>query len=131
MNAKGKTAIKESKPKVTAATLMRLAGVSAVLAGLCFIVMGMFHPVNVPSAVTTTLGKRPYFCVCHGLLWTVWHGGALYQASGRDCWLGLAGFILFSRLDDARDGLFLRGSIYPPPLASSCRVFVGKLPGML
>ena len=42
MNAKGKISSKETK--MTAATLMRLAGVSAILAGLCFIIIGMFHP---------------------------------------------------------------------------------------
>jgi hypothetical protein len=34
MNTKGKTSIKENKMKMTASILMRLAGVSAVLAGL-------------------------------------------------------------------------------------------------
>src|ERR687886_2615419 len=53
MNAKRKTSIKDSKTKMTASTLMRLAGVSAMLAGLCIIVIGLFHPVNVPSSVTT------------------------------------------------------------------------------
>jgi hypothetical protein len=53
MNAKGKNSIKENKTKMTASTLMRLAGLSAMLAGLCMVVMGLFHPVNVPEAVTT------------------------------------------------------------------------------
>ena len=54
MNTKGKTSIKESKTKITTATLMRLAGMSAIVAGLCFIVIGMFYPLNVPSAVNAT-----------------------------------------------------------------------------
>ena len=54
MNAKGKTSIKENKTKITASTLMRLSGLSAVVAGICFIVIGMFHPVNEPSAVNAT-----------------------------------------------------------------------------
>ena len=56
MNAKGKTSSTESKPIMTTSTLMRLAGVSAMVAGLCFLVIGMFHPVNVPSAVTLPPG---------------------------------------------------------------------------
>jgi hypothetical protein len=53
MNTNRKTTVQASKPKVTTSTLMRLAGVSAMLAGLCFIVMGMFHPENVPASITT------------------------------------------------------------------------------
>jgi len=55
MNIKGKTSIKENKPMMTASTLMRLAGVSAMLAGVGFIVVGMFHPLNIPSSVTTAV----------------------------------------------------------------------------
>ena len=46
MNTKGKTSIKEKKPMMTTAALMRLAGLSAMLAGLGFIVVGMFHPAK-------------------------------------------------------------------------------------
>ena len=53
MNTKGKTPIKESKTKMTASTLMRLAGVSAMVTGLSIIVIGMFHPLNIPASVTT------------------------------------------------------------------------------
>ena len=84
MNTKGKISIKESKMKITTSTLMRLAGLSAMVAGLCFLVIGMFHPVNVPASVTTaTWVNVHYFCYCPGLLWTVWHGGALRPAGGK------------------------------------------------
>ncbi len=53
MNTNQQSAIKESKMKITASTLMRLAGLSAVVAGVCFIVIGMYHPLNIPSSVTT------------------------------------------------------------------------------
>ena len=106
MNAKGKTSIKESKTKITASTLMRLAGVSAMVAGLCFIVIGMFHPVNEPSAVNCHLGKRPHFCDCPGLLWTVWHGRALRPASGKVRLAGSGWLPPVYRLDDAGDAAF-------------------------
>ena len=48
------TTIKESNMKPTTSSLMRLAGLSAVVAGLCFLVIGMFHPLNEPSAVNAT-----------------------------------------------------------------------------
>ena len=53
MNTNQPNAIKENKMKVTASTLMRLAGLSAILAGVCFLVIGIFHPMNIPSSVTT------------------------------------------------------------------------------
>ena len=84
MNTKGKISIKENKMKITASTLMRLAGVSAMVTGLSIIIIGMFHPLNVPVLRHHChLGKRPHFCYCTGILWAVWHGGALCPASGR------------------------------------------------
>ena len=53
MNAKKATPIK-ARPKMTPSALMRLAGLSAVAAGLGFIVIGLFHQENVPASVTTT-----------------------------------------------------------------------------
>ena len=47
------TALQESRMKITPARLIRWSGLSAMVAGLCFIVIGMFHPVNVLSSVTT------------------------------------------------------------------------------
>lgn len=53
MNITGEISIKQSRATLTTANLIRLAGLSAVLAGLCFVVVGLFHPVNEPSVVTT------------------------------------------------------------------------------
>jgi hypothetical protein len=39
--------------KIANANLIRLAGLSALLAGLCYVVIGVFHRPNVPSSVTT------------------------------------------------------------------------------
>jgi hypothetical protein len=97
MNAKGKITVKENKSKVTTATLMRLAGLSAMLAGICFIVMGMFHPVNDPVYVTTATWVNVHivatFLGFFGLLGMVGLYARQVEKSG---WLGLAGFILLS-----------------------------------
>jgi len=53
MNAKGKISIQESKMKMPTLTLMRCAAGSAMVAGLCFIVIGMFHSLNVAASVIT------------------------------------------------------------------------------
>src|SRR4051794_36121599 len=44
---------KESKMKITGSNLIRWAGLSAILAGICYVVVGLFHPPNIASSVTT------------------------------------------------------------------------------
>ena len=53
MNTRQQTALKQSKPRITPSTLIRLAGLSAMLAGASYVVVGFFHPLNVLSSVTT------------------------------------------------------------------------------
>jgi hypothetical protein len=97
MNAKGKNSITESKPKITTTTLMRLAGVSAMLAGLCFIVMGMFHPANVPASVTTASWVNVHiFATFLGFFGIFGLTGLYARQVEKAGWLGLAGFLLFS-----------------------------------
>lgn len=97
MNTKGKISIKESKPLMTASALMRLAGVSAVLAGLCFIVIGMFHPVNVPESVTTVTWVNVHvFAAALGFFGLFGMVGLYVRQAEKSGWLGLAGFLLFS-----------------------------------
>jgi hypothetical protein len=97
MNAKGKTLIKESKAQMTASTLMRWAGVSAILAGLCCIVIGMFHPVNVPSSVTTATWVNVHiFATAMGFFGLFGMAGLYARQAEKSGWLGLAGFVLFS-----------------------------------
>lgn len=97
MNVKGKTSSKESKTKITASTLMRLAGVSAMVAGLCFIVVGMFHQENVPSSVTTATWVNVHIAaVAMGFFGLFGMAGLYARQAEKAGWLGLAGFVLFS-----------------------------------
>jgi hypothetical protein len=97
MNAKGKISSKESKTKMTTSTLMRLAGLSAVVAGLCCIVIGMFHPVNVPSSVTTATWVNVHiFATAMGFFGLFGMLGLYVRQAEKSGWLGLAGFLLFS-----------------------------------
>lgn len=97
MNAKGKTSISGSKPKMTAATLMRLAGLSALLAGLCLIVMGLFHPVNVPASVATSTWVNVHiFAAAMGFFGLFGMAGLYVRQAEQSGWLGLAGFLLLS-----------------------------------
>ena len=96
MNAKGKISIKESKPKITAATLMRLAGVSAMVTGLCFLVIGIFHPVNEPSSVDATWVNVHVFATALGFFGLFGMAGLYARQVEESGWLGLIGFLLFT-----------------------------------
>jgi hypothetical protein len=83
--------------KITASSLIRWAGLSALVAGICFVVLGLLHPPNVLSSVTT-----PRWVIVHSLALAMSLFGLLgmmglyarqVEAVG---WLGLAGFLLLS-----------------------------------
>ncbi|MCC7163835.1 MAG: hypothetical protein IT331_15170 [Anaerolineae bacterium] len=83
--------------KMSAAALWRLAGLSAIAAGLCFIVVGMFHPINVPLAVTTSTWINVHiFATAMGLFGLFGMTGLYARQVEGSGWLGLAGFLLFS-----------------------------------
>jgi hypothetical protein len=96
MKTKGKTSIKESKPKITASTLMRLAGLSAIVAGLCFLVIGMFHPVNEPSSVNASWVNVHVAATALGFFGLFGMAGLYARQVEETGWLGLAGFLLFT-----------------------------------
>lgn len=92
-----KTPIQEGKTRMTTSALWRLAGLSAIAAGLCFIVVGMFHPVNVPLSVTTATWVNVHvFATVMGLFGLFGLVGLYARQVARSGWLGLAGFVLFS-----------------------------------
>ena len=95
MNAKGKNSIKESNTKMTSSTLMRLAGLSAMLAGLCMVIMGLFHPVNVPEAVTTATWVNVHIAATAMSFFGLFGMAGLYaRQAEKSGWLGLTGFAL-------------------------------------
>ncbi|MCB8945098.1 MAG: hypothetical protein H6658_15230 [Ardenticatenaceae bacterium] len=97
MNTNKKSVIQESKTKMTASALMQLAGVSVVLAGLCMIVMGMYHPVNVPEAVTTATWVNVHIAAtAMGFFGLFGMAGLYTRQAEKSGWLGLAGFLLIS-----------------------------------
>jgi hypothetical protein len=83
--------------KPTASKLIRWAGLSAMVAGICFVVLALLHPPNVFSSVTTTR-----WTIVHSLALAMSFFGLLgmmglyarqIKVAG---WLGLAGFLLLS-----------------------------------
>ena len=132
MNTKGKIAIKESKPRITTAALMRLAGFAALLAGLGIVVMGLFHPANESAFVTT-----PAWIIVHifatslGFFGVLGLAGLYARQVEKAGWLGLIGFLLFD-LWLALVGLysFIEAAVMPL-LASQYPPFVAGFMQML
>ena len=82
---------------MTASTLMRWAGASAMLAGLGFIIVGGFHPLNVPESVTTAAWVNVHIvAMAMGFFGLFGMAGLYARQAERSGSLGLAGFLLFS-----------------------------------
>ncbi|MGE5373616.1 MAG: hypothetical protein ACM3XO_01070 [Bacteroidota bacterium] len=131
MNTKGKTSIKEKKRKITASTLMRLAGLSAILAGLCFIAIGMFHPVNVPASVTTATWVNVHvFATALGFFGLFGMAGLYVRQVEESGWLGLVGFLLFTVWMTLVGGFSFVEAFILPTLAPASPVYVAGVLGM-
>jgi hypothetical protein len=97
MNLNRQTASEESKMKGIASHLIRWAGLSAMVAGIFYMIVGLFHPLEILSSVTTS----PWIVV-HALASAMCFFGILGMAGlyarqvEKSGWLGLAGFVLFS-----------------------------------
>jgi hypothetical protein len=132
MNTKGKIAIKESKTRISTVALMRLAGFSAMLAGLSIVVLGLFHPANEPAYVTT-----PTWIIVHifatslGFFGVLGLAGLYARQVEKAGWLGLIGFLLFSVwMTLVGFYSFIEAAILPQ-LASEFPPFVTGFLGML
>ena len=126
-----RTAIKESKMKITASTLMRLAGLSAMLAGVCFLAIGVFHPVNILSSVSTTSWAIVhYFATALGFFGLFGMAGIYARQVEKAGWLGLAGFLLFTAWMTLVCGFSFVEAFILPRLATEFPVFVRGLLGM-
>jgi hypothetical protein len=76
---------------------LRLAGLSAVLAGICYVLVGLFHPANVASSVTTTPWQVVHILACAVCFFGLLGMAGLYARQAvRSGWLGLTGYILLS-----------------------------------
>jgi hypothetical protein len=83
--------------KITTSNLMRWAGLSAIVAGLIFAVVGLIHPPQIVSSVTTGT-----WTIVHSLTIAMSFFGllgivGLYARQVEEVgWIGLAGFVLLS-----------------------------------
>lgn len=97
MNTKIKISNKENKFKMTSSTLIRLAGLSAAMSGLGFIVVGLFHQVNEPASVATATWVNVHIAASIMGFFGLFGLAGLYARQAEKAgWLGLVGFVLFS-----------------------------------
>ena len=83
--------------KISIHNLLRLAALCAVIAGICYVLVGLFHPANLASSVTSTRWEVVHVLACavslFGLLGLT---GLYFRQAAQSGWLGLAGYLLFS-----------------------------------
>src|SRR5215213_828826 len=77
--------------------IIRWTGVSAMVAGICFVVVGLLHPPNVLSSVSTTRWVIVHAVAIAMSLFGLLGITGLYARQAHAAgWLGLAGYLLFS-----------------------------------
>ncbi|WP_426562403.1 hypothetical protein ACPPVT_17275 [Angustibacter sp. McL0619] len=83
--------------KMTNANLLRLAGLSALIAGLCYVFVGVFHPANAVVSVSTTRWAVVHVVACAMSFFGVLGLAGIYARQAlKTGWLGLVGFLMLS-----------------------------------
>jgi len=77
--------------------LIRWAGLSAMVAGICFVVVGLLHPPNILSSVSTNRWVIVHaVAIAMSLFGLPGITGVYARQAHAAGWLGLAGYLLFS-----------------------------------
>ena len=77
--------------------LIRWAGLSAMVAGICFVVVGLLHPPNILSSVSTSRWEIVHaVAIAMSLFGLPGITGVYARQAHAAGWLGLAGYLLFS-----------------------------------
>jgi len=121
--------MKEKTMKVTPAGLSRSAGISAVVAGLLFVVIQPIHPHDTLASVTTNVWATiHYLTLAMALLFVVGTAGIYARQVKEAGWLGLAGVLALSLgLLITAAFVFVEAFIEPLLVSSSPEVVEGLL----
>jgi hypothetical protein len=129
MNNLHQTAItkgnKESNMTITPSSLIRWAGLSAVVAGIIFAGIQPIHPPDVLASVNTTAWSiitpiKTVMC----MLFLLGITGLYARQVEKTGWLGLAGYLVFSLCWSLELGFIFAEAFVIPPLASAAPKFV-------
>jgi hypothetical protein len=121
----GITANKQSKLTITSSSLIRWAGLSAVVAGLIYAGIQPIHPPDVLASVNTAAWGiitpvKTVMC----LLFLLGITGIYARQVKETGWLGLAGFLLFGLSWALNLAFIFAEAFIMPPLASAAPQFV-------
>jgi hypothetical protein len=117
--------------KLTSPNLIRMAGLSAALAGICYICVGLFHPANALSSVTTTRWATVHVLACAMCFFGLLGLAGLYARQALKAgWLALIGFVLLSLWLVLIMGFSFVEAFVLPHLASVTPSFVDGWMGM-
>ena len=118
--------------KTTASNLIRWAGLSAMTAGICYMLVGVFHPANVASSVITTQWVVVHYLACAMCFFGVLGMAGLYARQVKESgWLGLVGFVLLSLWFVLVMGFTFVEAFILPHVATAVPAFVEGWMGML
>jgi hypothetical protein len=111
--------------------LLRLAGLAGVLAGVCYVLVGIFHPTNQLASVTSTRWETVHVLACAMSFFGVLGVTGLYaRQAAKSRWFGLLGFLVFSLWLVLIMGFSFVEAFILPHLASSNPAFVEGWMGM-
>ncbi len=131
MTIVGKVSLQPSKAIITVENLIRMTGVAAMLAGVGFIVVGFFHPLNVPASVSTATWINVHIvAMAMALFGMVGMAGLYARQAEKIGWLGLAGYGLFSLWLALVLSFSLVEAFILPGLVTESPAFVAALLGM-
>ena len=83
--------------KITTESLIRWSGPAVALAGLSYALVGVFHPPNLDSAVTTTPWLLVHvLAIAMSVFGLLGLAGLYARQAEKAGWLGLAGYLLLS-----------------------------------
>jgi hypothetical protein len=122
---------KDSKMKITTHRLIRWAGLSALLAGIFYVLVGILHPPNVLSSVTTAHWAIVHVLACAMSFFGLLGLAGLYaRQAEKSGWLGLAGFVMLSLWLVLIMGFSFVEAFILPQLATTAPTFVEGWLGM-
>jgi hypothetical protein len=117
--------------KIANQNLIRLAGLSALIAGICYVLVGLFHPANIPSSVTTTRWEIVHVLACAMSFFGVLGLAGLHaRQAAKTGWLGLGGYLFLSLWLVLIMGFSFVEAFVLPHLATTLPGFVQAWMGM-
>jgi hypothetical protein len=117
--------------KFTSDHLIRAAGLSALIAGICYVLVGIFHPANIPSSVTGARWEIVHVFACAMCVFGILGMTGLFaRQAAKTGWLGLVGYLMLELWLVLIMGFSFVEAFILPHLADTSPAFVQAWMGM-